>query len=184
MDATIGRVPRPREGLSRGWLLEELKPKGRLLTPFNVISTALIVTAAVLLVLRFWKGLGAITNLSQDFPWGLWIGYDVMTGVAIAGGGYVLSFMVYVLHQERYHPIIRVTVLNAALGYIFAAGSLLLDLGRPVHILKPMPGHRFCVRSGRFLIAWHFLLVASMSVAVLFSALSALMALVCVPAIL
>ena len=163
MGATIGRVPRPDDGLSREWLLHELKPQGKLLTPFNVISGALILAAVVLLVLRFWKGLGSITNLSQQFPWGLWIGYDVMTGVAIAGGGYVLSFMVYVLHLERYHPIIRVTVLNAFLGYVFAAGSLLLDLGRPWHILNPMIGHAFGVSSVLFLIAWHFFLYALMA---------------------
>ena len=163
MDATIGRVPRPREGLSRGWLLEELKPKGRLLTPFNVISGALILLAAVLLAVRFLKGLGAITHLSQEFPWGLWIGYDVMAGVAIAGGGYVLTFLVYVLHVECYRPIIRVTVLNAFLGYVFAAGSLLLDLGRPWHIVNPIFGRGFGVSSVLFLVAWHFFLYAVMA---------------------
>jgi Ni/Fe-hydrogenase subunit HybB-like protein len=163
MDATIGRSSRPRDGTFRNWLLRELQPKGRLFTPFNVISGTLVLGAAVLLGVRFLKGLGAITNLSQDFPWGLWIGYDVMTGVAIAGGGYVLSFMVYVLHLERYHPIIRVTVLNAFLGYTFAAGSLLLDLGRPWHIMNPMIGNAFGVSSVLFLIAWHFFLYALMA---------------------
>jgi Ni/Fe-hydrogenase subunit HybB-like protein len=164
MGATVGRIPRPG-GERRLWsfMLRELKPKGKLLTPFNVISGVLILLAAGLLAVRFVKGLGAITNLSQDFPWGLWIGYDVMTGVAIAGGGYVLTFMVYVLHLERYHPIIRVTVLNAFLGYVFAAGSLLLDLGRPWNIMNPMIGKGFGVSSVLFLVAWHFFLYALMA---------------------
>jgi len=165
MDATIGRIPRPRDEMKRlgRFLLQELKPKGKVMTPFNVITGAIMLVTAVLLTIRFAKGLGSITNLSQDFPWGLWIGYDVMTGVAIAGGGYVLTFMVYVLHLEKYHPIIRVTVLNAFLGYVFAATSLLLDLGRPWNIMNPMIGNGFGVSSVLFLVAWHFFLYALMA---------------------
>jgi Ni/Fe-hydrogenase subunit HybB-like protein len=165
MDATIGRIPRPGHEIRRiGRLLREaLRPRGKVLTSFNVVTGAIMAVAAVLLVIRFAKGLGAVTNLSQDFPWGLWIGYDVMTGVAIAGGGYVLTFMVYVLHLEKYHPIIRATVLNAFLGYVFAATSLLLDLGRPWNIMNPMIGHGFGVSSVLFLVAWHFFLYALMA---------------------
>jgi Ni/Fe-hydrogenase subunit HybB-like protein len=165
MDATIGRISRPGNELNRvgRLVLQELKPKGKVLTPFNVITGAIMALAAVLLVIRFAKGLGAVTNLSQDFPWGIWIGYDVMTGVAIAGGGYVLTFMVYVLHLEKYHPIIRATVLNAFLGYVFAATSLLLDLGRPWNIMNPMIGNGFGVTSVLFLVAWHFFLYALMA---------------------
>jgi Ni/Fe-hydrogenase subunit HybB-like protein len=165
MDATIGRISRPGDELKRvgRLVLQELRPKGKVLTPFNVVTGAIMALAAVLLVIRFAKGLGSVTNLSQDFPWGLWIGYDVMTGVAIAGGGYVLTFMVYVLHLEKYHPIIRVTVLNAFLGYVFAATSLLLDLGRPWNIMNPMIGNGFGVSSVLFLVAWHFFLYALMA---------------------
>jgi Ni/Fe-hydrogenase subunit HybB-like protein len=165
MDATIGRIPRPTDELKRvvRLLREELKPKGKVFTPFNVATGSIMAVAAVLLVIRFAKGLGAVTNLSQDFPWGIWIGYDVMTGVAMAGGGYVLTFMVYVLHLEKYHPIIRATVLNAFLGYVFAATSLLLDLGRPWNILNPMIGNGFGVSSVLFLVAWHFFLYALMA---------------------
>ena len=165
MDATIGRIPRPGDELRRvaRLVLQELKPKGKVLTPFNVVTGAIMAVAAVLLVIRFARGLGAVTNLSQDFPWGIWIGYDVMTGVAIAGGGYVLTFMVYVLHLEKYHPIIRATVLNALLGYVFAATSLLLDLGRPWNIMNPMIGNGFGVSSVLFLVAWHFFLYALMA---------------------
>ena len=56
----------------------ELRPKGRLAdTPFNAISVALLATAAVILFIRFTRGLGAVTNLNQDFAWGIWIGFDV-----------------------------------------------------------------------------------------------------------
>jgi len=140
------------------FLLGELKPKGPLLTPFNVISGAIMVTGAVLLAIRFAFGLGAITNLNQDYPWGLWIGFDVITGVAFAGGAYVLTFMVYVLGQHQYHPIVRVTVLNGFLAYVFYAGALLLDLGRPWHVVNPIIGNSFGVSSVLFLVAWHFML--------------------------
>jgi len=140
------------------FLLQELKPKGPLLTPFNVITGAIILLSAVLLTIRFTKGLGAITNLSQDVPWGLWIGFDVITGVAFAGGAYVIVFMVYIMRQEKYHPIVRVTVLNGFLAYVFYAGALLLDLGRPWNVINPVIGNSFGVSSVLFLVAWHFML--------------------------
>jgi Ni/Fe-hydrogenase subunit HybB-like protein len=140
------------------FLLGELKPKGRVLTPFNVITAALILATSVLLAIRFIGGLGTITNLSQDVPWGLWIGFDVVTGVALAGGAYVITFMVYILRLDKYEPIVRVTVLNGFLAYVFYAGALLLDLGRPWNVINPIIGNSFGVSSVLFLVAWHFLL--------------------------
>ncbi|MEJ2215274.1 MAG: Ni/Fe-hydrogenase cytochrome b subunit [Gemmatimonadota bacterium] len=141
-----------------GFLIHELKPKGRVLTPFNVITGSLMAAGLVLLAIRFTHGLGAITNLDQQFPWGLWIGFDVVTGVAFAGGAYVLTFMVYILGQEKYHPIVRATVLNGFLAYVFYAGALLLDLGRPWKVVNPIIGNSFGVSSVLFLVAWHFML--------------------------
>lgn len=140
------------------FMLHELRPKGKLLTPFNVISALIMLLGAILLTIRFAKGLGAITNLSQNYPWGLWIGFDVITGVAFAGGAYVITFMVYVMRQEKYKPIVRVTVLNGFLAYVFYAGALLLDLGRPWNVVNPIIGNSFGVSSVLFLVAWHFLL--------------------------
>jgi Ni/Fe-hydrogenase subunit HybB-like protein len=104
------------------------------------------------------KGLGAITNLTQDVPWGLWIGFDVVTGVAFAGGAYVVTFMVYILNMRKYHSIVRVTVLNGFLAYAFYTGTLLLDLGRPWNVVNPVIGNNFGTSSVLFLVAWHFLL--------------------------
>jgi Ni/Fe-hydrogenase subunit HybB-like protein len=140
------------------FILSELKPKGRLLTPFNVISAPIILLGLVLIVLRFAKGLGATTNLSQEFPWGIWIGFDVVTGVAFAAGAYIVTFMVYVLRMDKYHAIVRATVLNGFLAYVFYAGALTLDLGRPWKIINPIIGNSFGVSSVLFLVAWHFLL--------------------------
>jgi len=140
------------------FILGELKPKGKIFTPFNIISVPVIILGLVLIVIRFWKGLGSITNLDQEFPWGLWIGFDVVTGVAFAGGAYVLTFMVYILKLDKYHSIVRITVLNGFLAYLFYAGALLLDLGRPWNVINPIIGNSFGVSSVLFLVAWHFML--------------------------
>ncbi|MDO8942062.1 MAG: NrfD/PsrC family molybdoenzyme membrane anchor subunit, partial [Desulfobacterales bacterium] len=151
----------PDTGTLKGFLrffLQELKPKGKLVTPFNVISGIIIVVGLVLIVYRFWKGLGAVSNLSQEYPWGIWIGFDVVTGVAFAGGAYVLCFAVHILKVKKYEPILRATVLNGFLAYVFYSGALLLDLGRPWNVVNPIIGNAFGYGSVLFLVAWHFLL--------------------------
>ncbi|MBI5538510.1 MAG: polysulfide reductase NrfD [Bacteroidia bacterium] len=152
-------IPKDNMGKSTfKFILSELKPKGKWLTPFNIISIPVIIAGAVLIVIRFMHGIGSVTNLTQEVPWGLWIGFDVVTGVAFAGGAYVLTFMVYILNMHKYHSIVRVTVLNGFLAYVFYAGALLLDLGRPWHVVNPIIGNSFGTSSVLFLVAWHFLL--------------------------
>ena len=140
------------------FLLSEMKPKGNLITPFNVISSIIVAVGLVLIVIRFVYGIGSITNLDQDNPWGIWIGFDVVTGVAMAGGAYVMTFIVYILGRKRYHAIVRSVVLNGFLAYLFYAGALMLDLGRPWNIINPIIGNNFGVSSVLFLVAWHFML--------------------------
>ncbi|MFN8239710.1 MAG: NrfD/PsrC family molybdoenzyme membrane anchor subunit [Bacteroidales bacterium] len=152
-------VPKDNEGQSPiRFLLGELRPRGKWLTPFNIISIPVMIAGIVIIVIRFWKGIGSVTNLTQEVPWGLWIGFDVVTGVAFAGGAYVLTFMFYILKLQKYHSIIRVTVLNGFLAYVFYAGALLLDLGRPWNVVNPIIGNSFGTSSVLFLVAWHFLL--------------------------
>jgi Ni/Fe-hydrogenase subunit HybB-like protein len=81
-----------------------------------------------------------------------------VAGVAFAGGAYVITFMVYILRIEKYHPILRITVLNGFLAYLFYSGALLLDLGRPWNVVNPIIGNSFGVSSVMFLVAWHFML--------------------------
>jgi Ni/Fe-hydrogenase subunit HybB-like protein len=152
-------ITRDNDGKSTWqFLIGELKPKGKWLTPFNIISLPIMILGLVLIIIRFWKGLGSITNLTQEVPWGLWIGFDVVTGVAFAGGAYVLTFMVYIMNMQKYHSIVRITVLNGFLAYVFYAGALLLDLGRPWNVINPIIGNSFGTSSVLFLVAWHFLL--------------------------
>ena len=147
-------VARDNDGKSiLRFLAGELKPRGKALTPFNVISIPIMILGLVIIIVRFWKGLGAVTNLTQEVPWGLWIGFDVVTGVAFAGGAYVLTFMVYILNMQKYHSIVRITVLNGFLAYAFYAGALLLDLGRPWNVINPIIGNSFGTSSVLFLVA-------------------------------
>ncbi|MCK4991991.1 MAG: polysulfide reductase NrfD, partial [Bacteroidales bacterium] len=152
-------IPRDNDGQPVvKFMLSTLRPHGKIFTPFNMISIPIITLGIALIVIRFAKGLGAITNLTQEVPWGLWIGFDVVTGVAFAGGAYVVTFMVYILNIEKYKPIVRITVLNGFLAYVFYAGALLLDLGKPWNVINPIIGNSFGVSSVLFLVAWHFLL--------------------------
>jgi Ni/Fe-hydrogenase subunit HybB-like protein len=140
------------------FLIQELKPRGPWLTPFNAISIPVILTGLVIVVYRFIYGLGSVTNMSNDMPWGLWMGFDVVTGVALAGGAYVITFVVYVMKVEKYQSIVRATVLNGLLAYAFYGGALLIDLGRPWNGPNPYIGNSFGFSSVLFLICWHFLL--------------------------
>lgn len=140
------------------FLLNELKPKGKIFTPFNIISAPIILLGLYIIYIRFTQGIGAVTNLTQDVPWGLWISFDVVTGVAFAGGAYVLVFMVNILNLKKYKPIARVTVLNGFLAYLFYSAALLLDLGRPLNVINVIIGNNFGVSSVLFLVGWHFLL--------------------------
>ena len=136
-----------------------MKPKGKPYTLFNIISAPVMVIGLILIIYRFVVGLGApVTNLNQSFPWGIWIGFDVICGVAFAAGGYVLAFMVYILGLEKYRPILRVTVLNAFLSYVFYAGASALDLKRWWNMPNAFLGNRFGVSSVMFIVAWHFML--------------------------
>jgi Ni/Fe-hydrogenase subunit HybB-like protein len=89
-------------------------------------------------LLRFTKGLGAATHLTDRFPWGLWIGFDVICGVGLAAGGFTLAAIVYVFHLRRFHPILRPSILTAFLGYALVAVALLYDLGKPYNIWHPL----------------------------------------------
>jgi Ni/Fe-hydrogenase subunit HybB-like protein len=96
-----------------------------------------IAAAGFILARLFW-GLGATTALSDLTPWGLWIGFDVMSGVALAAGGFTLAATVYVFRLERYRPILRPAVLTALLGYTLVIAALMIDLGRWYNIWHPL----------------------------------------------
>src|SRR5208282_2557197 len=100
------------------------------ITFWRVILVLILLVGAYATLVRFTKGLGASTNLSDAFPWGLWIGFDVMCGVMLAAGGFTLTAAVYILNLREFKPIIRPAVLTAFLGYLLVVVALLFDLGR------------------------------------------------------
>jgi Ni/Fe-hydrogenase subunit HybB-like protein len=110
----------------------------RRLVVLKTVLWALVGVLAAVTVVRFTRGLGAVTDLSDATPWGLWIGFDVMAGVALAAGGFVLAGTVYIFGLERYRPFVRPAILTAFLGYLAVAVGLLYDLGLPWHIWHPV----------------------------------------------
>ncbi|MFH1853117.1 MAG: Ni/Fe-hydrogenase cytochrome b subunit [Candidatus Neomarinimicrobiota bacterium] len=111
--------------------MSEYKPVGgKLLTKPFLFLLGLAVIAGFILIRRFLFGLGAVTNLSDGYPWGLWIVYDVLTGTAIACGGYAMALVVYVFNRGHYHPLIRPAIMTSMFGYTLAAASIVIDVGR------------------------------------------------------
>jgi Ni/Fe-hydrogenase subunit HybB-like protein len=101
---------------------------------WRVVALGIFAAGLWATVVRFTKGLGGATHLSDAFPWGLWIGFDILCGVGLAAGGFAVAATVYLLHLERYRPLLRPTILTAFLGYMLVITALMYDLGRPLQI--------------------------------------------------
>jgi len=118
---------------------QETKPAvSTIFTPFNIISGLIICIGLVLTFLRFTGGLGAVTNLDDNNPWGLWIGFDLLCGVALAAGGYVTSAACYIFGLKRFHSAVRPAILTAFLGYALVVFALHYDVGRPWRLPYPV----------------------------------------------
>ena len=104
------------------------------LSPLVLILLALMGIAFVIAMIRFAVGIGAISNLSDSYPWGFWISFDLFTGVAISSGGFLMAGAVYILQLKQFKPLLRPSVLTAFLGYIMVVVALLVDLGHPERI--------------------------------------------------
>ena len=107
-------------------------------TFWRLVFLALMAAAFYATVVRFTRGLGPSTNLNDQFPWGLWVGFDVLCGVMLAAGGFTLTAAVHIFNIKRLRPIVRPTVLTAFLGYILVSVALMFDLGRPYRIWHPL----------------------------------------------
>jgi Ni/Fe-hydrogenase subunit HybB-like protein len=107
------------------------------LTPFNLVAGVIVLIGLVITVLRFTGGLAAVTNLTDDNPWGIWIGFDLLCGVALAAGGYVTSAAVYIFGLKRYHSAVRPAILTGFLGYALVVFALHYDVGRPWRLPYP-----------------------------------------------
>jgi len=107
-------------------------------TPGVLILCAIALNGIVFLLGRFFFGIGSVTNLNNQFPWGIWIGVDVAAGVALAAGGFTTAALGHVMHREEYHAIVRPALLTAMLGYTFVAMGVFVDIGRWYFIWHPL----------------------------------------------
>jgi Ni/Fe-hydrogenase subunit HybB-like protein len=107
------------------------------LTPFNIVAGIIIIVGLYITLLRFTQGLGAVTNLSDNHPWGIWIGFDLLVGVALAAGGYVTSAACYIFGMKKFHSAVRPAILTGFLGYALVVVALHYDVGRPWRLPYP-----------------------------------------------
>jgi len=114
------------------------RPRGLRITFWQLLFVAIMAVFAWVTFLRFSRGLGATTNLNDAFPWGVWIGFDILCGVGLAAGTFTLMATVHLFHIERFRPIVRPTLLTGYLGYLLVCVGLMYDLGQPWRIWHAM----------------------------------------------
>lgn len=103
---------------------------GPVFTGFYRILAVVFGISVVMLAWRYLAGLGPTTGLNDAYPWGIWIAFDVVTGTALACGGYAVALLCYVFNKGKYHPLVRPALLTSALGYSLAGFAIAVDVGR------------------------------------------------------
>ena len=110
----------------------------KFITPGVIVLILLALNGLVFLAGRFLFGIGGVTNLNNQYPWGIWIGVDVAAGVALAAGGFTTAALGHLMHREQYHALVRPALLTAMLGYTFVALGVSIDIGRYYYIWHPL----------------------------------------------
>ena len=110
----------------------------KFLTPGVVVLLLLVANGFAFLAGRFLFGIGAVTHLHNQYPWGIWIGIDVAAGVALAAGGFTTAALGHVMHREQYQALVRPALLTAMLGYTMVAAGVAIDIGRYYYIWHPL----------------------------------------------
>jgi Ni/Fe-hydrogenase subunit HybB-like protein len=103
---------------------------GKLLTPWTVFFGLLSLVGLYIIGKRLIFGIGAVSNINDGFPWGIWMVWDLVIGAALSCGGFAVALVVYIFNKGRYHPLVRPALLASLFGYTLAATSLFFDLGR------------------------------------------------------
>ena len=119
-------------------LMKPTPIKKKFITPGVMLLIVLAVNALIFLAIRFFYGIGSMTNLDNQHPWGIWIAIDVASGVALAAGGFTSAALGHIIHKEEYKVILRPALLTAMLGYTFVAFGVFVDLGRYYFIWHPL----------------------------------------------
>src|SRR5574341_287756 len=125
-----------------------------LITPFNIVAAIILSIGIPVIVIRFVQGLAFATHASNEYPWGLLLGWGLFGGVPLSATGFVMATAYYIFGFKDYGPLVRLGVLIGLLGYFFAVVYLLIDLGRPWRIYFPMVVG-YGTASVLFLVAWH-----------------------------
>lgn len=112
----------------------------------------LLAVGAVITWVRFSQGIGSVTNLSDRYPWGLWVGFDLLCGIGLAAGSFVIVAAVYIFNLKRFQPLVRPALLTGFLGYMLEVFALMYDLGRPWNIWRPLVSGNFT--SVMAIVAW------------------------------
>ncbi len=107
-------------------------------SPVIVTLNALVLIGVVVALYRFAFGIGAISGLNNSYPWGFWISFDLLCGVALGAGAFTMAAAVYIFKLERFRPLLRPSILTGFLGYVLVIIALLVDLGRPERIWHMM----------------------------------------------
>lgn len=128
-----------------------LKKKFGRLTFWKGVSVLIVIIGLYSLYIRFTKGLGASTNLSDFVPWGLWIGIDFI-GVGLAAAGFTIAATAHIFHNHKYESIARPAILSAYIGYMMVVALLIIDLGKPEHFYHPL--FMWNIHSVMFEITW------------------------------
>jgi Ni/Fe-hydrogenase subunit HybB-like protein len=116
----------------------ESNPNIKTWTPATIVMVVLIILGGAVALYRMFYGLGAATNMNDGYPWGFWLGMDVLGGVAMAAGGFIIACAVYLFNWKKYRPIVRPAILTAFLGYLMAVAAIFLDIGHPFRLPHPM----------------------------------------------
>lgn len=151
-----------RPGQYKSWFFNKLtmgmswkEYSASLITPYNIVFACILAAGLPLMAMRFISGgLAVTTAASQDYPWGLFLGWGLFGGVPLSATGFVMATAVYIFGFKKYHPILRLAVLTGFMGYLFAVVFLLNDLGRPWRIYYAMVITLGPI-SVLFLVAWH-----------------------------
>lgn len=116
----------------------ESNPHIKMWTPATIVMVVLIIIGGAIAGYRMLFGLGAATNMNDGYPWAFWLGLDVLGGVAMAAGGFIIACAVYLFNWKKYHVIVRPAILTAFLGYLMAVAAIFLDIGHPFRLPHPM----------------------------------------------
>lgn len=118
---------------------------------WKVVGYIILFFGAIATFQRFYYGLGYTTNMSDKFPWGFWVGFDIFVGIGLAAGGFTITAIVYIFNLKKYRPIVKPVILTALMGYAFEGVALMFDLGKYFNIWRPLVHGNY--RSPMFVLA-------------------------------